>query len=138
MSSSTLSGPLTSTSGFIGALTGNVGNTTSSEIAARNDDSAMIETLIAAGAAGVAISETSLALVGAGAITLAAPTKPAFRKHIAMTIDNGDVTLALTNVVGGTQATTATFGAVGQVLILESNLAIGKWVVVKEHGVVLS
>lgn len=142
MSSSTFSGPVTSTAGFVGDITGNVignvGNTTSAEIAARADDSAMVDTVVAAGAVSVTTAETSVALVGAGAITLAAPTKPAFIKILTMTADNGDVTLALTNVVGGSAATTCTFNDVNDVLVLVSDLARAKWVVLKEVGVTLT
>lgn len=146
MSSSTFSGPVTSTNGFVGAitgnvtgnLTGNVGNTTSAEIAARADDSAMVDTIVGAGAVSVTTAETSVALVGAGAITLAAPTKPAFIKILTMTADNGDVTLALTNVVGGTAATTCTFNDVNDFIVLVSDLARAKWVVLKESGVAMS
>lgn len=75
---------------------------------------------------------------GAGSITLAAPDELDYGmvKTIEMTGDGGDIALALTNVVGGSAATTATFSAVGQALVL---LAItGKWLVLKEYGVVLA
>lgn len=69
------------------------------------------ETLTAAGAVSVVTPVTKVALVGAGAITLAAPFSGMIGKvkTIQMTTDNGDVTLALTNVVGGSAATTCTF-----------------------------
>lgn len=111
---------------------------TPAEINARCDDSAMSQTLIAAGAVSVSVAETSLALVGAGAVTLAVPTKPAMIKIITMTVDNGDVTLALTNVVGGSAATTCTFNDANDVLVLVSDLARAKWVVLKEVGVTLA
>jgi hypothetical protein len=111
---------------------------TPAEINARCDDSAMSETVIAAGAVSVSVAETSLALVGAGAVTLAVPTKPAMIKIITMTVDNGDVTLALTNVVGGSAATTCTFNDANDVLVLVSDLARAKWVVLKEVGVTLA
>lgn len=137
------SSSITADGGFIGNLTGNVtgsvGSTTSSEIASRSDDSAMEETVVAAGAVSTTVAVTKLAVVGGGAVTLAVPTKPALIKIIKMTTDNGDVTLALTNVVGGTQAATATFSAVGQTLVLVSDTAAsGKWIVLKEQGVVLT
>ena len=92
------------------------------------------ETLTAAGAISLVTGETALALAGAGAVTLAAPTKN-IMKIITMTADNGDVTLALTNVVGGTAATTCTFNDVNDILILVADLARAKWVVIKEVGV---
>jgi len=111
---------------------------TPAEINARADDSAMVETVAAAGACSVTVAESRLALSGAGAVTLAAPSKPGLVKVITMTADNGDVTMALTNVVGGSAATTATFDAVGETLILVSNMGAGKWSVLAEIGVTLA
>lgn len=72
------------------------------------------------------------------AVTLAAPTKAGITKVIEMigTTSTNAVTLALTNVVGGTAASSASFDAAGETLILVSRNA--KWVVVKELGVTLS
>lgn len=102
------------------------------------DVSAQTETLLAAGAVSGVLTETSLALVGAGAVTLAAPTAAMVGriKIIEMTVDNGDVTLALTNVAGGSAATTCTWSAVGQALVLIAGLT--KWCVVSEAGVALT
>lgn len=136
MSRSTFSGPVNSTAGFqIGGVA--IGST-AAEINVRTDDSAMSETVTAAGAVSTTVSETSLALVGAGAVTLAVPTKPAHIKIITMTADNGDVTMALTNVVGGSAATTCTFNDVNDVIVLVSDLAGAKWVVLKEVGVTMT
>lgn len=143
MAASKISGPLTVPGGLVGAvtgnLTGNVGDTTSAEIAARNDDSVMEQSLIAAGAVSLTVAITKLNLVGAGAVTLAAPSKPGFIKIIRMDTDNGDVTLALTNVVGGSAATTCTFNDIADRLVLVSDSAAsGKWIVLKESGVTLA
>jgi hypothetical protein len=102
------------------------------------DVSAQTETLVGAGAVSGVLTQTSLALVGAGAVTLAAPTAAMVGriKIISMTVDNGDVTLALTNCSGGTAATTCTWSAVGQALVLVAGLT--KWCVVSEAGVVLT
>jgi len=72
------------------------------------------------------------------AVTLAAPTRGGQVMVIEMTstTSTNAVTLALTNVIGGTQATTATFNAAAETLVLVSNSA--KWVVIKEQGVTLS
>ena len=72
------------------------------------------------------------------AVTLAAPTRAGQLKIIEMVDDNGgdDVTLALTNVIGGSAATTATFDADDETLVLIS--AATKWVVLAEAGVTLS
>jgi hypothetical protein len=57
-------------------------------------------------------------------------------KTIQMTVDNGDVTLALTNVVGQSSGTGATFNDAGDALVLIGG-ASGKWIVVKEYGITL-
>lgn len=122
-----------------GTLSMNVnGGATSAELDRFNDVSAYSETVTAAGAVSVSKLYTALELTGAGAVTLAAPdgSMTGQVKVIEMTADNGDVTLALTNVVGGSAATTATFDAVGEILILVA--ASAKWVVIKEQGVTLS
>ncbi|CAB4212823.1 hypothetical protein UFOVP1437_62 [uncultured Caudovirales phage] len=136
MARSTFSGPVNSVAGF--QIAGVAIGATAAEINVRNDDSAMSETIIAAGAVSATVAETSLALVGAGAVTLAVPTKPGLIKIITMTVDNGDVTMALTNVVGGSAATTCTFNDANDLIVLVSDLARAKWVVLKEVGVVLS
>lgn len=102
------------------------------------DLSAETETVTAAGAASVTKKITNLELSGSGAVTLAAPdaTMLGVVKVIEMTVDNGDVTLALTNVQGGSAATTATFDAVGEQLVLVGGSA--KWTVIGEGGVTLS
>jgi len=102
------------------------------------DASANVETLIAAGAVSVTLTNSKLALVGAGAVTLAAPGAAMLgrTKTIEMTVDNGDVTLALTNVLGGTAGTTATFSAIGQMLVLVGGATA--WHVIAESGVALT
>ena len=72
------------------------------------------------------------------AVTLAAPSRAGQLLIIEMldTTATNAVTLALTNVVGGTQASTATFNAAAETLVLLSNST--KWVVIKEQGVTLS
>lgn len=97
------------------------------------------ETLAAAGALSVVVPVSKLALVGAGAVTLAVPSAGMVgrQKMIQMTVDNGDVTLALTNVVGQSSGTTATFNDAGDALVLIGG-ASGKWIVTKEFGIALS
>lgn len=96
------------------------------------------EEVIGAGAVSVTEKVTKVALVGAGAITLAVPSASMLGvvKTIEMTEDNGVVTLALTNVQGGTASTTATFADVNDALILVGGSL--KWHVIGESGVVLS
>ena len=113
------------------------GTSTAAELN-KNDISAQAETIIAAGAVSVLLKNSKLALVGAGAVTLAAPDASMYGivKTIEMTTDNGDVTLALTNVNGGTAGTTCTWSAVGQMLVLVGGTS--KWQVVAEAGVALT
>lgn len=110
---------------------------TFAEINTASDLSAQTETIAAAGAVSVLKRITKVALVGAGAITLAAPdaTMLGYVKILEMTADNGDVTMALTNVDGGSAATTCTFNDVGDALILVAG--VSKWHVIKEVGVVM-
>lgn len=111
---------------------------TAAEIDAVCDVSAYQETIIAAGALTLGKKVSNLALVGAGAVTLAAPTsaEQGLTKSIVMTVDNGDVTLSLANVQGGTAATTCTWANVNETLVLVA--AGAKWTVVGQGGVVLS
>ncbi len=72
------------------------------------------------------------------AVTLAAPARPGQLMVIEMvaTTSTNAVTLALTNVVGGTAASSASFDAANETLALVS---IGnKWAVLAEIGVTLS
>lgn len=98
------------------------------------------QALTAAGAASVTVPVTTVVgpTSSTYAITLAAPSAPGITKVITMlsTTSTNAVTLALTNVVGGTAASSASFDAAGETLILVSNAT--KWVVVKEYGVTLS
>lgn len=74
---------------------------------------------------------------GGFAATLEPPTVPGIFKSIEMTVDGGDVTLALTNiVVAGSAPTGATFDAVGQALLLYSLTT--KWLIVNNYGVTLA
>lgn len=104
----------------------------------KSDVSAQLETIVGAGAVSVVLKNTNLALVGAGAVTLAAPdaSMRGVVKTIEMTVDNGDVTLALTNCAGGSAATTCTWSAVGQCLVLVGGTA--KWAICSESGVALT
>lgn len=111
---------------------------TAAELNLAADASAQTETVEAAGAVSVTKRITKLALSGAGAVTLAAPdtTMLGVVKIITMSANNGDVTLALTNVTGQSSGTTATFNGVGDALILVGGLS--KWHVIGEAGIALS
>lgn len=73
------------------------------------------------------------------AITLESPTIPGRYKTIQMVDRSAPyaVTLSLTNVIGGSASTTATFDSTNETLVLRS-LSNGKWLVIKEHGVTLT
>ncbi len=120
------------------ALAGTTVAATAAEIDLAADTSAQTELLIAAGAVSAVKRITNLALVGAGAVTLAAPNAAMLGhvKIITMTVDNGDVTMALTNVTGQSAGTGATFNDAGDALILVGG--VSKWHVVGEAGVVLA
>jgi hypothetical protein len=125
-------------SSYAKALTDLSVNATAAEINQAADVSAYQESVTAAGALSAIKAYSGVALVGAGAVTLAAPdaSRLGQLKTIEMTADNGDVTLVLTNVVGQSSGTTATFNDVGDKLILIA--AASKWVVLKEFGITLS
>jgi hypothetical protein len=109
------------------------------EVNQLNDVSAYQESVTVAGAVSITKVYSGLAIVAGGAVTLAAPdaTMLGQQKTIERTIVAGTpITLALTNVVGGTAATTATFTNQGEALILIA--AASKWIIVKEFGVVLT
>lgn len=75
---------------------------------------------------------------GALTMTLAAPgADDVGRLLVIQMIEASNAsTLALTNVIGGSAATTATFDAVNETLTLVA--AANKWVVIDEHGVTLA
>lgn len=74
----------------------------------------------------------------AGAITLAAPDASMLGqiKIIEMTVAGNALTMALTEVVGGTAGSSASFDAAGEMLVLIGGAT--KWIVLKEYGVTLS
>lgn len=104
----------------------------------RNEANPTGQNITSAGAIDPNTEYTSLAVAsGTYAVTLAAPEVTGRVKIIEMTDATGtSVTLALTNVIGGSAGTTATFNAVNETLILAS--ISNKWVVIKEHGVTLT
>ena len=105
--------------------------------------SASTQTITGAGAVTVATRQVNITGGAGFAITLAAPTaaEVGVVKIINLTsISSNAVTMALTQVVGGTAASSASFDTAGEALVLvgSTNAAALKWMVLKEHGVTLS
>jgi len=133
--------------GTSGALTvtGMVGlNATASELNSAADQSANTEDISGAGALTPGTRVSQIAGGTGFAVTLAAPTAAEVGKLKIITLESissSAVTMALTEVIGGTAGTSASFDAAGETLVLvgvESAPASFKWLVLKEHGVTLS
>ena len=123
MASTTFSGPVTSTNGFIGAVTGNItGNVT-------GDIFASTQSLSGAGAVNVTDMFTSLTTSGAAqALTLANGTVGQI-KVISHVVDAGSAVLTPTTKIG---FTTVTFTNVGDSVTLIYTSA--GWAVVGSYG----
>lgn len=74
------------------------------------------------------------------AVTLAAPTAAQYGLvkviHMSSTTSTNAVTLALTNVIGGSAASSASFNAADEALVVVGSE--GGWLVLAENGVTLS
>ena len=127
MASTTFSGPVTSTNGFIGAITGNVtGNIT-------GDVTATVQALSGAGAVNVTDMFTSLTTTGASqALTLADGTAGQI-KIISHVVDGGSAVLTPTTKIG---FSTITFTAVGDGVTLIYTAA--GWAVIGSKGVTIA
>ena len=109
MASTTFSGPVTSTNGFIGAVTGNVTGNITGDVIATN------QALSGAGAVNVTDMLTSLTTTGAAqALTLANGTLGQI-KIISHVVDGGSAVLTPTTKIG---FSTITFTAVGDSAML--------------------
>jgi hypothetical protein len=127
MASTTFSGPVTSTNGFIGAVTGNVtGNIT-------GDVFATIQSLSGAGAVNLTDMMTSLTTTGASqALTLANGTVGQI-KIITHTVDGGSAVLTPTTKIG---FSTVTFTAVGDTVMMVYTAA--GWAIIGDRGVTIA
>ena len=125
MASTTFSGPITSTNGFIGAITGNITGNITGDVFATN------QALSGAGAVNTTDMLTSLTTTGATqALTLANGTLGQI-KIISHVVDGGSAVLTPTTKIG---FTTITFTAVGDSAMLIYT-ALG-WDVVSLNGAV--
>lgn len=117
---------------------------TSTEINSFADQSANTEDVSGAGALSITKRVSQIAGGEGFAVTLAAPTAAQVGKIKIITLESitsGAVTLALTNVIGGSAGTSASFDAAGETLTLvavEATPAAFMWLVLDEHGVTLS
>jgi hypothetical protein len=129
MASTTFSGPVTSTNGFIGAVTGNItGNVTGN---VTGDIFASNQALSGAGAVNITDMLTSLTTTGAAqALTLADGTVGQI-KIISHVVDGGSAVLTPTTKIG---FTTITFTGVGESAMLVYT-ATG-WAIVALNGAV--
>jgi hypothetical protein len=116
---------------------------TTAELNFAADVSAQTETITSGAAVSTLLKITDIdnTVGGAGAITLGVPNAimAGQIKTIRMTVDGGDVTMALTNVnnvAGASAGTTCTFDAVGDTLILAACGA--KWVVIGISGAAIT
>jgi len=129
MASTTFSGPVTSTNGFIGAVTGNItGNVTGN---VTGDIFATNQALSGAGAVNLTDMLTSLTTTGAAqALTLANGTVGQI-KIISHVVDGGSAVLTPTTKIG---FTTITFTNVGDSAMLIYTVA--GWDIVALNGAV--
>lgn len=129
MASTTFSGPVTSTNGFIGAITGNItGNVTGN---LTGDVFATNQALSGAGAVNITDMLTSLTTTGAAqALTLANGTLGQI-KIISHVVDGGSAVLTPTTKIG---FTTITFTNVGDSAMLIYTVA--GWDIVSLNGAV--
>ena len=127
MASTTFSGPVTSTNGFIGAVTGNVTGNITGDVIATN------QALSGAGAVNITDMLTSLTTTGAAqALTLANGTVGQI-KIISHVVDGGSAVLTPTTKIG---FTTITFTAVGDSAMLIYTTA--GWAIVGDRGVTIA
>lgn len=131
MGSTTFSGPVTSTNGFIGAITGNViGNVTGNvtgDLTGRVIGT--VATRSGAGAIPITAATVRLTTTGANALTLANGVDGQILS-IVMVVDGGDGTLAPTTETG---FTTITFNDVGDSVTLQYFTTLG-WMILSNYG----
>jgi hypothetical protein len=132
MASTTFSGPVTSTNGFIGAVTGNItGNITGNvtgDLTGRVFGT--VTTRSGAGAVPITAGTVRLTTTGADALTLANGANGQILS-IVMVADGGDGTLTPTTKTG---FATLTFADVGDAVTLQYFTTLG-WMIISNNGV---
>jgi len=131
MGSTTFSGPVTSTNGFVGAVTGNItGNVTGNvtgDLTGR--EFGTVTTRSGAGAVPITAATVRLTTTGADALTLANGANGQILR-IVMVVDGGDGTLTPTTKTG---FSTITFNDVGDSVTLQYFTTLG-WMIVSNYG----
>jgi hypothetical protein len=131
MASTTFSGPVTSTNGFIGAVTGNItGNVTGNvtgDLTGRVFGT--VGTRSGAGAVPITSGTVRLTTTGTDALTLANGANGQLLT-IVMVADSGDGTLTPTTKTG---FSTIVFTAVGDAVVLQYFTTLG-WMIVSNYG----
>lgn len=131
MASTTFSGPVTSTNGFVGAVTGNTtGNVTGNvtgDLTGRVFGT--VGTRSGAGAVPITSGTVRLTTTGADALTLANGANGQILS-IVMVADGGDGTLTPTTKTG---FSTITFTAVGNSVTLQYFTTLG-WMILSNNG----
>jgi len=133
MASTTFSGPVTSTNGFIGAVTGNITGNITGNVTGNitGDVFATNQALSGAGAVNLTDMLTSLTTTGASqALTLANGTVGQI-KIISHVVDGGSAVLTPTTKIG---FTTITFTAVGDSAMLI--YTVSGWDIIALNGAV--
>lgn len=134
--------PSTAQKAVLDALTATAAELNNLDLSAKTDTAteATKATAITAGSRYVKITGGT----GYTGLVLPVPTaaEVGLVKQITLdTISSGSVAITITNIaIGGTQATTATFDAAGETLVLVGAVygTTFRWIVLKEHGVTLS
>jgi hypothetical protein len=139
MGSTTFSGPVTSTNGFIGTVTGNItGNITGNVTGNVTGDLTgrvfgTVTTRSGAGAVPVTAGTVRLTTTGTDALTLANGTNGQLLT-IIMVVDGGEGTLTPTTKTG---YNTIAFNDVGDTIVLQYLTTIG-WMIISNYGCTLA
>jgi len=131
MASTTFSGPVTSTNGFIGTTTGNVTGDVTGNVTGDLTGRAIgtVATRSGAGAVPITAATVRLTTTGANALTLANGVNGQLLT-IVMVVDGGDGTLTPTTKTG---FATVTFTDVGNAVTLQYFTTLG-WMIVANYG----
>ena len=127
MASTTFSGPVTSTAGFIGVVTGNVTGDLTGRVFGT------VGTRSGAGAVPITSGTVRLTTTAADALTLANGTNGQLLT-IVMVVDGGDGTLTPTTKTG---FATVTFTDVGNSVTLQYFTTLG-WMIVSNYGATIA